>query len=99
MQLAAYTRGFNMPLPGTRGINVFVGVNDCQVQIHEWSDEDLVTAWAKFSLLLGYWQLDKNYFPGLGVKPPTENSIGSALNSEPIGLAAALAEIQKRKAA
>ena len=62
MQLAAYREG--LELPKARGINVFVGCEDRQVLIHEWTEDDLRVAWKKFKLLLHYWQLDHNYFPG-----------------------------------
>lgn len=47
--------------PGVRLINVFIGIDDCEVRIHEWSPEDSEEAWSIFKLLLEFWNL-KNHF-------------------------------------
>lgn len=63
MQLAAYDQGLENP--GRRCINVFVDRQiPGRVVIHEWDVSDMDTAWEKFRLLVRYWQLAKNYFPG-----------------------------------
>jgi hypothetical protein len=61
MQLAAYSMGLGMPY--ARGLNVFVGVEDRKILIHEWSDTDLTRGWCMFSLCLKLWQLTKSYYP------------------------------------
>jgi len=60
-QLAAYDMGLG--IFRHRLLNVFIGVEDCQVRIHEWPDEDAQTAWEIFSHLLKVWKLTKNYNP------------------------------------
>lgn len=62
MQLAAYRNGLGIPF--ARCINVFVGVEDKGVLIHEWAEADLQKAWAQFVHLTKFWQLEKDYFPG-----------------------------------
>jgi hypothetical protein len=48
-----------------RCINVFIDRTiPGQVLIHEWKPEEIDLAWKKFKLLVEYWQLDKNYYPG-----------------------------------
>lgn len=54
-QLASYEHGIGAS--GLRLLNVFVGVEDCQVVIHEWSQEEKDLALKKFLLLLDYWKL------------------------------------------
>lgn len=61
MQLAAYSMGLGMKY--ARCLNVFVGIEDKRVLIHEWSDDDLARGWNMFSLLLKFWQVSKNYYP------------------------------------
>ena len=61
MQLAAYSMGLGMAY--ARGINVFVGIEDKQVMVHEWTGEELSRGWSMFSLLLKFWQVAHNYFP------------------------------------
>ncbi len=60
-QLAAYAYGLN-PIPA-RLINVFIGIEDTQVRIHEWTLEDLEKGRRCFELLLEFWQITKNYTP------------------------------------
>jgi hypothetical protein len=68
-QLAAYAKGLNsersykfmMKPPIDRLINVFIGVEDCQVRIHEWSPEDAAKGWEVFSHLLSVWKITKNF--------------------------------------
>ena len=70
-QLSAYAKGLtdershqflNRP-PITRCANVFVGIDDCTVRIHEWNEEDMDKAWRAFQALLSFWQITKNYTP------------------------------------
>lgn len=68
MQLAAYSASLKGPGflsdKGRRCLNVFVDRTEPgKVVIHEWSREDLETAWEKFKCLLKYWQLANNYKP------------------------------------
>ncbi len=60
-QLAAYGKGLDLKNP--RLINVFVGIEDQEIQIVEWSKEDAERGWAGFECLLRYWQITKNYKP------------------------------------
>ena len=69
MQLAAYTmalgRTFGKTSLSRRLINVFVDRNIAgRVIIHEWKPEEAEKAWKQFQLLVQYWRLSKNYFPG-----------------------------------
>ncbi len=70
-QLSAYATGLteqrsyqflNRP-PITRCANVFVGIDDCQVRIHEWEEPDITKGWRAFQALLSFWQITKNYTP------------------------------------
>lgn len=60
-QLSAYAKGLELKNP--RLINVFIGVEDCQVRIHEWKPEDADKGWEIFEHLLAVWKLTKNYNP------------------------------------
>jgi hypothetical protein len=71
-QLAAYANGLsheqidntpliNLPVLSRRIINVFVGVSDRKVRIHEWSQEDAERGWDAFLYLLNFWQITKNF--------------------------------------
>ncbi len=61
-QLAAYAHGIGFVEPA-RLINVFIGIEDCEVRIHEWSNEDAIKGFKCFKLLLDFWQITKNYKP------------------------------------
>lgn len=59
-QLAAYAVGvglWNEPAL----INVYVGVEDMEIRIHEWSVEDSRNGWEVFKALLKVWQIRNNY--------------------------------------
>ncbi len=59
-QLAAYAVGvglWNEPAL----INVYVGINDMEIRIHEWSVEDARKGWEVFKSLLNVWQIRNNY--------------------------------------
>ncbi len=59
-QLAAYAVGvglWNEPAL----INVYVGVDDMEIRIHEWSAEDSRNGWEVFKALLKVWQIRNNY--------------------------------------
>ncbi len=58
-QLSAYANGLDIAPP--RLINVFIGVDDCEVRIHEWSEIDYIRGWKCFGCLLEFWQITKNY--------------------------------------
>lgn len=60
LQLAAYSRGLKMHT--ARLINVFVGVEDAQVSLHEWTVEESKRYWLQFKALLEYWKI-ANQFP------------------------------------
>lgn len=55
MQLTAYQYGLKLPAP--RLVNVFVGVTDAKVIVHEWPAEEYLRAWRMFESLLKYWQI------------------------------------------
>jgi hypothetical protein len=61
-QLAAYEEGLNDG-EDRRLINVFIGVDDCQVRIHEWDRNDAMEGWHVFSHLLAVWKIIKKYSP------------------------------------
>jgi hypothetical protein len=62
-QLAAYADGLNaqrsakfmMKPPIARCCNVFVGVEDASVHIHEWDEAELLQGWREFECLLNFW--------------------------------------------
>ncbi len=60
-QLAAYAVGVYGRYTHQRAINVFIGIDDCEVRIHEWSPEDAKRGWNAFECLLKFWQI-KNQF-------------------------------------
>ncbi len=60
-QLAAYESGLTDAQRKT--INVFIGVDDCKVRIHEWTSYDQEQGWLAFTHLLKFWQITKNYTP------------------------------------
>ncbi len=61
-QLSAYAQGIgNTHCLPTRLLNVFIGIDDCEVRIHEWSKEDSDKAFDCFYHLLKFWQI-KNSF-------------------------------------
>lgn len=58
-QLAAYGKGLDLKNP--RLINVYVGIDDQEVSIVEWSKGDAEKGYAAFECLLRYWQITKNW--------------------------------------
>lgn len=61
-QLSAYSSGVAHPLVRHhRLLNVFIGVDDCEVRIHEWPEDDAENGWRAFQHLLAFWQITKNY--------------------------------------
>lgn len=61
IQLCAYQDG--LQVPGARLLNVFVGIDDAKVKIHEWPVMEHARGWRMFAALLDYWQASKNYTP------------------------------------
>ncbi len=61
-QLSAYSRGLHHGFD-KRLINVFIGVEDCEIRIHEWTRQDYENGWAVFEALLKVWQIRNNYKP------------------------------------
>ncbi len=59
-QLAAYASGMDQSRP-RRLINVFIGVDDCEVRIHEWTSYDQEMGWMAFTHLYKFWQITKNW--------------------------------------
>lgn len=65
-QLAAYSIGlFGAKIEGqsptVRLINVFVGIDDQEVRIHEWSPEDSIRGWQAFKCLFDFWRITKTW--------------------------------------
>lgn len=58
-QLAAY--GMGLFDHTARGINVFIGADDCEVRIHEWNNDDIMNGWDCFNCLLSFWKLKHDY--------------------------------------
>jgi hypothetical protein len=61
IQLSAYSYGLGLEYP--RCCNIFVGVDDCEVVVHEWSQEEISRGLEMFKLLLNLWQLKNNFTP------------------------------------
>jgi hypothetical protein len=59
MQCAAY--GYGIFNPKFRGLNVFIGVDDCEVRVFEHTWEDLSRGWEMFKALLRYWQIKNDW--------------------------------------
>lgn len=59
MQLAAYREG--LELGNARCANVFVCLEDGQVDFHEHTEKDLIRGWQMFSHALEIWKLQNNY--------------------------------------
>lgn len=68
MQLAAYRNGLGL-CSTARCINIFVGIEDKEVLIHEWPEKELGRAWARFLCFLHAWQLEPS--PGSEPYSPT----------------------------
>lgn len=62
MQLAAYRVGLN--LPNARCANVFVCLENGEVDFHEHTQDSLDTEWASFTDLLRIWLRRAQYIPG-----------------------------------
>ncbi len=75
MQIAAYGYGlFGVVTTNKawkweafRGLNVFVGVNDCEVRVHEHTPEDLAHGFELFRSILDFWTR-KNRFGKYSIK-------------------------------
>ncbi len=75
MQIAAYAYGLfgilttnrDWKWEAFRGLNVFVGVNDCEVRIHEHKPEDLAHGFELFRSILDFWTR-KNRFGKYSIK-------------------------------
>jgi hypothetical protein len=62
-QLAAYQQGLGNLRGAQRLINVFIGVEDKQVRVVEWTPEDAEQGWKVFEHLLAVWKITKKYNP------------------------------------
>ncbi len=60
-QLSAY--GCGITHDDFRAINVFIGIDDCEVRIHEWNAGYIFKGFSAFEHLLAFWQITKNYKP------------------------------------
>lgn len=56
MQLGAYSMGI-FGTCNVRALNVFIGVEDKQVILYDWTPQDLKRGFAMFSCLLDFWYL------------------------------------------
>lgn len=81
MQLAAYARGFGFAM-WPRAMNVFIGIKDVGVHIHEWTPDDMARGWQMYVHLLGYWQAKNKYWPRFLPNEATAKS--QDLNDGPI---------------
>lgn len=60
-QLSAYAVGA-LPLKNPRRlINVFIGIEDKEVRIHEWTPEDSDKGWEAFEHLFAFWKLQRDW--------------------------------------
>ncbi len=59
-QLSAYNVGIKH-LTILRQINVFIGIEDKETRIHEWSADDAYKGWLCFEHLLAFWQIKNNW--------------------------------------
>lgn len=59
MQLAAYAEGLGIVAP--RCLNVFVGITDGKVHVHEWNAVEIARGLRLFKLALALWQEKNNY--------------------------------------
>ncbi len=59
MQLAAYADG--LTISKARCVNVFIGIDDCEIRIVEHSQEDREKGFRMFKLLLDFWMLTKDF--------------------------------------
>lgn len=59
MQLAAYAEGLGIVNP--RCLNVFVGITDGKVHVHEWNAVEIARGLRLFKLALALWQEKINY--------------------------------------
>lgn len=62
MQLAAYAHGLNIEAP--RCLNVFVGITDGKVVVHEWNPVEIDNGLSLFLACLHLWKLKNSYNPG-----------------------------------
>jgi hypothetical protein len=72
IQLAAYAWGLGIEAP--RLLNVFVGIEDGQVVVHEWDAVECGKGLRVFKLALALWQEIKDY------RPQTTNQTGETTN-------------------
>lgn len=63
MQLSAYKRGLELTDDGfsVRKLNVFVGIHDARILVHEWTMDDGIRGWTMFESLLRYWKAANKY--------------------------------------
>lgn len=59
MQCAAY--GYGLFIPKFRALNVFVGIEDCEVRVFEHAWDDLSRGFSMFCDLLSYWKKKNNF--------------------------------------
>lgn len=62
-QLGAYRKGLG--IPNARALSVFVGIEDAEVQVLEWTQSDLMHGYEFFKHLLCAWKIDNTYWPKL----------------------------------
>lgn len=77
MQLAAYALGLGITAP--RCLNVFVGVSDGRVSIHEWSAAEIRHGEQMFRLCLELWKLKNNWMPDESVEDSITRQTGGQL--------------------
>jgi hypothetical protein len=77
IQLAAYALGLSIVAP--RCINVFVGVSDGKVVVHEWNAVEIAKGERMFKLLLNLWQEKNDWHPNETVADAITRQTGGQL--------------------
>jgi hypothetical protein len=77
IQLAAYALGLGIVAP--RCINVFVGVSDGKVVVHEWNAVEIGKGERMFKLLLELWQTKNDWHPNETVADAITRQTGGQL--------------------
>jgi hypothetical protein len=77
IQLAAYALGLGIVAP--RCINVFVGVSDGKVVVHEWNAVEIGKGERMFKLLLNLWQEKNDWHPNETVADAITRQTGGQL--------------------
>lgn len=77
MQLAAYALGLGIASP--RCLNVFIGVTDGKVVVHEWNAVEIARGERMFKLALALWQEKNDWRPNESIEDSITRQTGGAL--------------------